>query len=298
MLGDPALLIPMTNSDDEREKQDLLRALAETKEIAPKLIAKGRNLTEAGQSALDWATGIENLAAKAPTGFFRDPMFTDVSSGFREFNSVALKQYGRITEDENLIRIVHATTTSAAVLTSATAFVSFGPKAEAIPELKSIGMLLHRTVDVNRVKESMKILGLDAAHGDTRSPVELLRTAEEALRRPFADEGYATAVLVPLRESIQGSIDELLKRRPISEKTGSWTNKVTSIARHCSNIVMSSEHVDRVAAVTHTLINELSSAKDRHMNREHIAALFDQGVSLLQDIVSLIDREKLRPVTK
>jgi hypothetical protein len=43
----------MSKSDDEREKQELLRALAETKEIAPKLIEKGRNLTEAGQSALD-----------------------------------------------------------------------------------------------------------------------------------------------------------------------------------------------------------------------------------------------------
>lgn len=288
----------MTNPDDEREKQELLRALAETKQIAPKLIEKGRNLTEAGQSALDWASNLEKLTEKSPSGFFRNPIFANVSSGFREFNSVAVEQYGKITADETLMQIFHSTATSTAVSTSATAFISFGAKAEAIPELKALEMLLHRSVDVTMVKESMQLLGLDIAHGSTRNPLQLLQTAEEALRRPFANEGYATSVLVPLRESIQGAIDELLKRRPATEKAGSWTNKVRSIARHCGNIAISSEYVDRVAATTHTLIDELSAAKDRSMSRDRITTLFDQGVSLLQDIASLVDREKLRAATK
>jgi hypothetical protein len=284
----------MTNPDDEDKKQELLRALAETKEIAPKLMEKGRNLTEAGQNALDWATRLEDFAAKAPGGFFRSPMFTNVASGFREFNSVALQQYGQITGDERLIGIVHATMTTTAVTTSATAMMSFPPETLVMPQFKAIEILLHRSVDVTKVKEAMRALALDVGHGGIRSPVQLLQTAEDALRRPFADEGYATAVLVPLRESIQGSIEELLKKRPTTEKTGSWSNKVTSIARHCGKTPLSSDHVDRIAATTHALIDELSAAKDRHMDRDRIASLFDQGVSLLQDIVSLIDAERLR----
>lgn len=284
----------MMNSDDEHRKQELLNALADTKQIAPKLIEKGRNLTEAGQSAIDLASNLEKLAEKPPPGFFSNPIFTNVSSGFREFNSLALQQYGTITVDERLLQVFHSTATSTAVLTSVTTF----PKAETIPELKSLEMLLHRTVDVTKIKESMQALGLGIKHGSTRSPLQLLQTAEEALRRPFADEGYATAVLVPLRESIQGTIEELLKKQPTTEKTGGWTKKVTSLARQCGKIAMSSDYIERVAATTHTLINELSAAKDRNMSRERIAHLFDQGVSLLQDIASLIDSEKFRGAKK
>lgn len=155
-----------------------------------------------------------------------------------------------------------------------------------------------RSADVNGVVKSMRVLDLDIAHGGAHSPVELLRNAEEAFNRPFADEGYASAVLLPIRESIQGTIGELLKRRPTTEKTGSLANKVTSIARHCGKMGISSDHVDRVAATTHALINELSGAKDQRMNRERIAALFSQGISLLQDIVSLIDIKKLQHIKK
>ncbi|TKS57999.1 MAG: hypothetical protein EWM72_03311 [Nitrospira sp.] len=288
----------MSKSDAEREKQELLRALAETKEIAPQLIEKGRNLTEAGQSALDLASIVESVASKAPAEFFRHPTFANVSSGFREFNSVAQTQYGQITEDVRLLGILHSTTTTTSVTTFAVAFASFGSTTDAMPELKSMEMLLHRSVDVAKVRESMKTLGLDATHGDIRSPVMLLCTAEEALRRPFANEGYATAVLVPLRESIQGCVDELLKLRPTVEKAGGWADKVASIARHCGKIANSPDHVDRVAATTYTLINELSAAKDRQMNRDRIVALFDQGVSVLEDIVFLVDRDRLRSDTK
>jgi len=163
-----------------------------------------------------------------------------------------------------------------------------------MPEFKAMEILLHRSVDVTKVKEAMRALALDVGHGPIRSPLQLLQSAEDALRRPFADEGYATAVLVPLRESIQGCVDELLKKRPTTEKTGSCSSKVASIARHCGKIALSPDHVDRVAATTHALINELSAAKDRQMDRDRIVSLFDQGVSLLQDLVSLIDAAKLR----
>lgn len=299
VLDDPALSIPMMNSDDERKKQELLRIVAETKEIAPKLIEKGWNLTEAAQSALDWANVIENLAAEAPTDFLLYPIFTHVSTGFREFNSAALKQHGQITEDENLTRIVHATATTVSVASTSVAFVFGGAKAEeTIPKLKPMRELLSRTVDTIRVQESMKIIGLDAAHGGKHSPVELLRIADEAFKRPFTNEGYESSVLLSLRESIQGAIDELLKRRPTTEKTASWRKKVTSIARCCGKIGMSFDFVDQVAATTDTLINELSGAKNRRMSRQDIATLFNEGVSLLRDIVSLIDPAKLRPVTK
>jgi hypothetical protein len=217
-------------------------------------------------------------------------------SGFREFNSVAREQSDLITTDEILIRLSRQITTSATISSTAAATTYFGPKAVASPELKSLQTLLHQTVDVDSVVKSMKLVGLDIARGLKRTPVQLLQTAQQAFKRPFASEGYAVAVLVPLRESIQGSINELLKKRPTNEKTGSWKKKIMSIGQHCGKSDVSSNQIERVAAIAHALIDELSGAKDRNMTRERIAGLPDQGVALLQDFLSLIDRNKLRTI--
>src|SRR5512144_13848 len=135
----------MKNFDDEREKQELLRAVAETKEIAPKLIEKGRNPTEAGQFALDLATNIGNLATTSST-FIRDPMFPYVLGGLREFNSVARNQDERMTKYKNLTRILHATTTVTASTTTSITYVSCS-KAEISPGAESMKMLLRRSAD-------------------------------------------------------------------------------------------------------------------------------------------------------
>jgi hypothetical protein len=289
----------MTHSNDEHKKREgLLGEAAEAKRNSPKLIEKGRNLTEAGQSAHDSATAFEELARKAPDGFFSGPNFDHVLSGFREFNSMAREQSDLITTDEILIRLSRQITTSATISSTAAATTCFGPKAVASPELKSLEMLLHRTIDVDSVVKLMKLVGLDIGRGSKRTPVQLLQTAQQAFKRPFASEGYAVAVLVPLRESIQGSINELLKKRPTTEKTGRWKKKITSIGQHCGKSDVSSNQIERVAAITHALIDELSGAKDRNMTRERIAGLLDQGVALLQDFLSLIDRTKLRAIAE
>lgn len=286
----------MTYPDDEHKRlEELQEAIAVTKVVAPKLIEKGRNLTEAGQSALDWASALEVVAKNSPDGFFKASIFDPVSRGIGEFNSVATSQYDAITADKKLMLLAHANASTIAVSTSAAALDAIQMvKVAAIPELKPLFTLLHRTADANAVKLSMKSLGLDMPLGQTRSPLQLLEAAETALRRPFADEGYATAVLVPLREAIQNVIDELLKRRVLTEKTGGWKSKVLSIGHTLGSAAISAGFVERIATTTHTLVDQLSGGKDRDMSREHIFALFDQGVSLLQDIFAMIEQEKLR----
>jgi hypothetical protein len=284
----------MKNFDDEYEKKKLQQVVAETKEVAPSLIEKLRSQTENCQSALDLASYLGDLCETAPTDFFRNPLISHISGGLREFNAAAQKQCVQITEGSNLAYITHSSTT-----TTATTVMAFSPPDDPSGLLSfPLKRLLHRGADVASVQESMKLLGLDIAHGDSRSPVEQVRTAEEALKRPFANEGYATAVLIPLRESIQGTIEELLRRRKTTEKTSGWVKKVTSIAQHCGKVGLSTQHVCRVAETTHTVIDQLSGSKHLQIDRDRITLFFDQGIFLLQDIVSLVDVHKLRPVNR
>ena len=110
--------------------------------------------------------------------------------------------------------------------------------------------------------------------------------------------GEFVAVKTSAPERVMRPAFKLVMYALVRSWVGGWVNKGTSITQYCGKIALSPDHVNRVAATTHTLINELSAAKDRQMDRDRIVSLFDQGVSLLQDIVLLVDRDRLRSVSK
>ena len=282
----------MSNQENEQLRlEELLSLTKTTKEVSDKLMDKGRNLVEAGQSARELAIAFEGVATSSPDGFFNEKFVTSIASGFKEFNSVANSQIQAVALDKKLVQLAQGNLSSVAITTSAAASLS----GAGLPrEWKAITELLHRTTDVGAVKRQMSDFGLAVPRGDICSSLQLFEAAEGALKRPFSDEGYATAVLVPLRESVQRAVDELLKRRAHVEKTGGWETKVVSIGQQLRKTEVSDDQLARIAASTHTLIDHLSAAKDHQMSREEISDLFDQGVSLLQSIFAMIDVEKLR----
>lgn len=285
-----------SEEDEHRRLEELLMVTKTTKEVSNKLMKKGHNLVEAGQSARELATAIENLAKISPDGFFKQPLFASLAGGLKEFNTVAETEFGTVAHDKRLILLAQANVSSVAISTSAAAldYPSLrGPADAQPPEFKAFSDLLHRAADTSVVKQQTEYFGLDARRGEIRSPLQLLEAAEGALKRPFSDEGYAIAVLVPLREAIQQAVDELLKKRPSLGRTGGLAKKISAIGQHFGNAAISSDHIERIATSAHTLINRLSGAKDHEMGREQIADLFDQGISLLQSIFAMIDPRKL-----
>jgi len=287
----------MTDAEDEQRKlEEISEVVRETKRIAPKLIEKGRNLTEAGQIALDWADGLETLTKSAPDGFFGAPIYEDLLRASRTFNNMAEQQYRRITDDGHLISVIVSNVTTTAVSTSMSSEEYVGQNAAEMPGMRPLVTLVKRISSASAVAQSMRALGLDTVHPGNLSAVHCLLSAEEALKRPFTDERYVTAVLLPLRESIEATVAELVRRRPTQEKiSGGWKEKIRSIAHHCGHSSLPPEQVELVAVTTHTLVDELSGGKRQQMPRDRIGEKFDQGVSLLRDIVALVDPTKLRP---
>jgi hypothetical protein len=288
----------VSNREKEEEQlrmEELLRAARETKSVAPQLVKKARNLTEASQRAIDTATAVEDLAKNAPDGFFADPRFDVVIRGLREFNSAASTQTRRITADKSLLLFAQGNMTSTAVVSGYTALnFPVTAMAPAEPQLRALGLLIQRSSDVEAIRGAMTELGLHTPHGANQSAVQLLSSAEEALKRPHSDKGYAHAVLFPLREAIDETVAELLKRRKTPSKAKGWTAKIVSIGEELGNAAASQTYIARVAETASVLFDSLSGSKKLEMGREDIVGLFNQGLAVLRDICSLVDPKKLR----
>jgi len=303
----------MANPEDEQLKLEaLLKTVAETKQLAPKLMEAGRAYTEAGRTALDWANHMESMAKQAPDGFFSDPGFDLVHGTYVDFNSNAQKALSQ-SNAIHLRTLARLTSTSTAVVSGSAAYgmqtYGSGPWGGKQPATVSTppsitwpvrsayfqNLPLKLNPNIEEIKESLRSFGLDAAKGTSASAVQNLEVAAQALRAPFADAGYAASVLLPAREAIYVTLDELLKQRPDQEKARGLTKKVLSLAEHLGMDGVSAAHVTAIAATGERLIDALSESKASPlMPHERIRDLFDQTASWLRDVLSILDRNKLR----
>jgi len=160
---------------------------------------------------------------------------------------------------------------------------------------RELAQVLERSPLIDEVRKSITRLGLDVRTGK-RSALQLLEDAKLALDRPQSDEGdAASAALIPLRECIESSLAELVRRRPEQEETGSKTvNKITSIGKQCGRPIFHADHFARLGADCTDLINKFSGAKQATMPRNEIMAQFNEGLLFLKAFLDSIDESKLR----
>jgi hypothetical protein len=142
--------------------------------------------------------------------------------------------------------------------------------------------------------QSMKRLGLDRRAGDHRSAVELLQEAKAAVERPPVEDG-GNSVLMPLRESLDITISELLKKRPGQGKMKGWKDKIMAIGTDCGRSALPTTYFDKCGDDASTLWGELSGAKQSILDRTQVIALFHRGVLTLNTLLEGIDKGKLRP---
>ena len=139
----------------------------------------------------------------------------------------------------------------------------------------------------------MRRLGLDRRVGERRSAADLLNEANGAMERPVVEDGV-TSVLIPLRESINTVITELLRRRPQQESTKNWNDKVVSICNHCGIASLPAAQFAKLGNDAELLMGELSRAKQAGMERQHLMSRFQRGLLLLNALMDAIDINKLR----
>jgi hypothetical protein len=137
-------------------------------------------------------------------------------------------------------------------------------------------------------------LGLDKRSGDSKSAMESLEDARQSLEVPVV-EGGAVAALIGLRECINTCFTELIRRRPVQEKAGSWKDKVGSLGRHCGLTSLNTAHFDNLGVDAESIIDRLSAAKQKKLSRPEVQMHFNQGVLFIASFLDSIDGSRLKP---
>lgn len=187
---------------------------------------------------------------------------------------------------------VFVATTSAVFNTSTSMLSSFGPAEESkIAVAKTqLFQALDRATLVKRADAEMGRLGLKGRAGTIRTPPELLEDADQA----FKARGGPATILIPLRESIDGALAALLKRRALQEPASNPEEKVKSIGRQCGREGLPEAHFPDLGASARRIADELSRAKQQNLSREKISDLFYQGITFLTALLESLDEAKLK----
>ena len=97
------------------------------------------------------------------------------------------------------------------------------------------------------------------------------------------------AALIPLRESIEAAISELLRRRPKQGPAPKLKDKIISIGGQCGRSGLVAGHFDILAFNGAVLIDQLSGAKQGDLTLDGVSELFNRGLVFLITLSSSLD---------
>jgi hypothetical protein len=137
----------------------------------------------------------------------------------------------------------------------------------------------------------MRRLGLDRRGGGNKAALELLRDAQAGFGVSPA------AALIPLRESIETTIGELVRRRPAQDPTPNWKEKISSIGIQCGRPGLGAAYFDAMAFNASVLIKHLSGAKQENLTLDGVSELFNRGLMFLNTLLVSMDEATLRSAT-
>jgi len=137
---------------------------------------------------------------------------------------------------------------------------------------------------------------LDHAHPGKKSPLELFEIAHYAFENPISTNNPTITSLIPMREAIQSTIDELIRLRPTQKPTGSSINKkfkaiFEQLAKDRISETIVQELVDQWQDIND---NDLSAAKRHKITREEWIQKLSRATVFLYSLLSYLDVSKLR----
>src|SRR5262245_4445153 len=92
------------------------------------------------------------------------------------------------------------------------------------------------------IKDQMKRLGLDSGNARYHNPLDLLEAAYVAIRYPATAKGGASSGLLTLRIAIDRSIEELVRRLPVEEKSTDRRDHLLALGRQCARSGLAPAH--------------------------------------------------------
>lgn len=284
--------------EPSEKKQDLLEQLLRVEENAPKLEKIGQDLIRTARQGKDAAIFERAIIQRIPSDrWMKSAEWEREIERWRAFNASTEKLLTMRTDVNSFVAV--STSTTAAVSLSAFDAIQWPSISEADKDaLRLYAVRFHAGIDrqvvVDEVRAEMRRLSLDVRSSAYRSALEILDEAVAGIDVPAAGEGSPIAALVPLRESIDAAVTELVRRRPVTERAKPFREKIHSIGRHCALPALPAGHFERLAEDGAKLLDDLSGAKQDTISRALIIDLFNAGLLYLKGLLASIDAAKLR----
>jgi hypothetical protein len=271
-------------ADQEKEKEKLLDLLAAIPEKAQRQEEIGKAIQESAQQAREIAGPFREIVLRVPAKSIPPEELAHQVSVLSSWHETADKLAGSQAV-KNFVA-----TTSAVTMGSTGMLFSLGLVEE--PQIKAATSQLVQVLDriplVKRAEAEMRRLKLDQRAGSIRSPLDLLGDAQQAFG------GGPGSILIPLRESIEGALAALLKRRPMQEPAGKAGDKIESIGRQCGRDELPLAHFVDLAASAKRILETLSGAKQANLSPKQVSEVFYQGVTFLNTLLESLDEAKLK----
>jgi len=142
----------------------------------------------------------------------------------------------------------------------------------------------------------MKAFRLDIPPAGSKSPLDLFQTAHQAFEAPVSKSNPVSTSLIPMREAVEASLDELLRLRPEQQAGGHGNRK--KIAAICAQLKKDSVTdlmVQEWADQWHDINDkDLSSSKRQHITREEWSRRLNRATLFLYSLLIGLDSSRLR----
>lgn len=284
-------------SKEPEKKDELVRLLSDVDSQARRLETLGQEVVRSARLSRDVVGPIRDFVSRVPAEALSPDQLDRQAESWRLWRVLADEvEASRITVNSFYAASFAASSTSS----EAIAMVAFPspPSPSVRAGIESAKLRLHQTLErfplIDRARSSMRRLGLDSRGGSYRTPLDLLNEAQGALDHPVFQEGGPVSILIPLRESINSTIAELLRRRTTQEPAAKLTDKLASLGRQCAGPGLQAPHFERLAADAETLLNELSGAKQTDLPRHRQTELFHRGLLFLNALMDSLDEGRLK----
>jgi hypothetical protein len=285
-------------ADDLSQKKDeALRLLGKVGPEAKKVEDLANQVTQYARFASDVAGPASEILQQVPPESLTSEQWDSQIGGLRAWHSSVQSLQGAVTNINSFVALSQSVSNTAVsgVMVVWSHFPATSPPPPVVEKARTtLFQTLERFPLIDKAAASLRRLGLDVRSGKNSSAT-LLEEARSALERPVYQDGGAVGVLICLRECIDASVTEMVRRRPKQEPiTGGWKGKVASIGRQCTRPGLPNDHFDQVGQEIDKVMNDLSGTKQAAMPRSQLLEQFNRGLLALNALLDSIDESLLR----
>ena len=280
----------MLNNNEEY----LYSLIESTKKNWEQIIEENKKTNQSGQQILDIANFVKDIIPVIPPN--------EINAYIQDWE-IAKNQSVLVSSSINYSTSGSSMSTAGTIVFATNNIVEkikpflatdFFYKPEISDSISAINLLADLETSANKVITLFNIFELNKAPKGKKSPENLFITAIQAYKTPISTDNPIITSLIPLRESIEHSIEFLLSKRPEQEKASSWSAKIISIGSNFKIESITTDAIEKWAKNFEEILNPLlSPAKEQNISRKEWLYRLQQGTLFLLSFLSGLDSKKV-----